>query len=102
MQFPKHNNTDDKIDCYISYNFGDISIYGTDTTAIVIGQMQRFYILKGNHFENLKNLTNFKDCIEYYLNNLNSIHKMSDKYDKTDAEKVINDYIDFKNQRSLK
>ncbi len=34
---------------YVSYNAKDISIYGTDTTALVIGQMQAFYILDGNH-----------------------------------------------------
>ena len=28
--------------------------YGSDTTAIVWGQLQRFIILKGNHFENLR------------------------------------------------
>lgn len=82
-------------DHYISYNWKDTDIYGSDTTAIVIGQMQRFYILNGNHWENLVDLS-FEDCIAYFERNANLINKMSNKYDPKDAQKVIIDYKNFK------
>lgn len=44
-----HNITYDHDKHYISFNFADQHIYGDITTAIVIGQMQRFYILNGDH-----------------------------------------------------
>ena len=35
-------------DFYISYNGVDAAIYGGQTTALVIGQMQAFYILNAD------------------------------------------------------
>jgi len=34
---------------YVSYNDNDIDVYGCKTTALVLGQMQRFFILNGDH-----------------------------------------------------
>lgn len=34
---------------YISYNDTNIADYGCDTTALVLGQMEYFIILKGDH-----------------------------------------------------
>ncbi|ABQ28941.1 hypothetical protein [Acidiphilium cryptum] len=34
---------------YVSYNDFDRGIYGGDTTALVLGQMERFFILNGDH-----------------------------------------------------
>lgn len=51
---------------YISYNSVDRRIYGSDTTAIVIGRVNRtFLILNGNHVESLKSLS-VEDAIEYF------------------------------------
>jgi len=41
---------------YVSYNHHDIATYGDVTTALVLGQMQKFYILNGNHSEAYKKL----------------------------------------------
>lgn len=95
MIYPRHNTTIDSKDHYLSYNFGDRYIYGSDTTAIVIGQMQRFYILNGNHMKELEKKS-FEECIEYFLQNKDSINKYSNKFDKQDALKVIKEYKEFK------
>lgn len=99
--YPRHNDIIESKDHYISYNFADRSVYGTDTTAIVIGQMQRFYILKGDHTEYLKD-KNFKQCMEYFQNNIGLKHPFSDNYDEKDALNIINDYKAFKLKRGYK
>lgn len=43
---------------YISYNNRDNQTYGSDTTALVLGQMEYFFILNGDHRQA------FKDCIQ--------------------------------------
>jgi len=55
---------------YISYNTSSID-YGCDTTALVIGQGQGFFILEGNHIEEYKKVFNngFTACYDYFLNN---------------------------------
>lgn len=93
--FPKHNFTYNHDKHYISYNFADDYIYGCDTTAIVIGQMQRFYILNGNHTNELKTKS-FKECIDYFLDNSHLINKRSNKYNENDAINVIEYYENFK------
>lgn len=80
---------------YISYNFGDRYIYGCDTTAIVIGQMQRFYILNGNHYDKLINLS-FSDCMEYFIKNCNVVNRLSDVYCEKNASDIIDAYEKFK------
>lgn len=67
---------------YISYNNYDIDTYGSDTTALVLGlQMNKFFILNGNHIEQYKKLSTegFNACLEYYKNNTELQNKFSDK-----------------------
>ena len=75
----------DNEDFYISYNFGDRNIYGCDTTAIVTGQYQHFYILDGNHLNKYKELLprGLNACLEYFKNNINLINKYSEKMEVT-------------------
>lgn len=65
---------------YISYNSYDAHIYGSDTTALVLGQMQKFFILNGNHIENYKKIAKmgFFKCLEYFLENIEQTNKFSD------------------------
>lgn len=55
---------------YVSYNDVDIAVYGSVTTALVQGQMQRFFILRGDHrraYLYLFNRGGFEACYKYYL-----------------------------------
>ena len=66
---------------YVSYNNYDRAIYGDVTTALVLGQMQKFYILNGNHSEQYKELIGqgFFKCLEYFKANINQANQFSDK-----------------------
>lgn len=66
---------------YISYNDHDIGIYGCDTTAIVLGQMQGFLILKGDHRSQYAPLVEqgLDRCLDYFRGNVAEAHPMSDK-----------------------
>lgn len=66
---------------YVSYNNYDIAIYGDVTTALVLGQMQKFYILTGNHSNQYKELINqgFFKCLDCFKSNINQAHIYSDK-----------------------
>ena len=66
---------------YISYNDHDIRIYGSDTTALVVGQMEKFYILTGDHRAQYQALmaNGFEACLDYFKANLKDAHKHSDK-----------------------
>lgn len=66
---------------YVSYNDHDISIYGSDTTALVVGQMEKFYILKGDHRAQYLPIVSqgFDACLHYFIDNMNAMHKFSDK-----------------------
>lgn len=63
---------------YISFNTRDINIYGDCTTALVLGQMERFFILNGNHCEEYKQCNSFYECINYYKKNIAYNNKYSD------------------------
>lgn len=65
---------------YISYNNYDVAIYGDVTTALVLGQMQRFYILNGNHTEQYAKLFDqgFDACFAYFVDNRDLINDRSD------------------------
>lgn len=67
---------------YISYNNIDTSpsLYGSDTTALVKGQMDYFYILNGDHYSKYKKLIpqGFDACMAYFLDNLHLMNKRSD------------------------
>lgn len=68
---------------YVSYNDHDTSIYGSDTTALVVGQMERFYILKGDHRRQYADLipSGYEACLSYYKDkaNIGLSHRYSDK-----------------------
>lgn len=66
---------------YVSYNSCDTEIYGDVTTALVLGQMQKFYILNGDHREEYKKIieSGFEKCFEYFENHIECINKYSDK-----------------------
>lgn len=66
---------------YVSYNNHDANIYGDVTTALVLGQMQKFFILNGNHTEEYKKIIDcgFLKCMEYFKNHIERINKFSDK-----------------------
>ena len=63
---------------YISHNNYDNRIYGCDTTALVVtGKGSRFFILDGDHSEQLKNKS-FKDCLCYFHGNKRLLNKLSE------------------------
>ena len=63
---------------YISYNNHDRRIYGDATTALVLGQMQEFFILKGNHTKQYNELIEkgFEACLQYYIDNADQHSKI--------------------------
>lgn len=56
---------------YVSYNDYDVDVYGSDTTALVLGQMQEFLILNGNHIKEYKKLNGepFSKYLDYFRKN---------------------------------
>lgn len=66
---------------YISYNNYDINIYGCDTTALVKGQMERFYILNGDHRAQYQPLIakGFDACLKYFCDHWHDVNGLSDK-----------------------
>lgn len=77
-------------DFYISYNNRDIRIYGDVTTALVYeypkGISEHYYILKGNHSKQYKNIIDnggdIKECLEYFKSNHNLISEYSDQVER--------------------
>jgi len=65
---------------YISYNNVDSDIYGSDTTALVWGQMEKFYILNGDHRKQYTPLISqgFDACLAYFKANSALINMRSD------------------------
>lgn len=65
---------------YVSYNVVDRRIYGCDTTALVLGQMERFYILNGDHREAYSRLIGkgFNECLDYFMNNIKAANEYSE------------------------
>ena len=74
------NTTYDGEGFYISYNNRDRGIYGSDTTALVVGQMQHFYILNGDHRTAYGPLLalGLDACLGYFRQNLGQMNKYSD------------------------
>lgn len=66
---------------YISYNSYDTDIYGSVTTALVLGQMQQFFILNGDHRKQYAEVIKqgFDACLKYYKKNIADSHPYSDK-----------------------
>lgn len=65
-------------DFYISYNNRDRRIYGCDTTAIVVGNSCNFYILDGDHREQLAGKT-LQECLDYFKENAALHNKYSEQ-----------------------
>lgn len=81
-------NTDSK-HWYISYNAYDVSIYGDRTTALVLGQMEYFLILNGDHRKAFKKIletpieerkwkTGLHCCLDYVRKNKSKLNEKSD------------------------
>ncbi|ORE47683.1 hypothetical protein BKN49_05660 [Pseudomonas aeruginosa] len=68
-------------DFYISYNGVDAAIYGGQTTALVIGQMQAFYILDGDHQAAYADLIpqGLSACLAYFKAHQGQMNKFSDR-----------------------
>jgi hypothetical protein len=67
-------------DFYISYNDHDIDIYGRDTTALVLGQMQHFYILNGDHRLQYAKLVpqGLDACLAYFSEHVDQVNVRSE------------------------
>jgi hypothetical protein len=78
---------------YVSYNTTDYFTYGAITTALVIGQMEIFYILEGDHREAYKTIgDDLEKSIEYFQFNIDKISKFSDKIgEPTAAQRISKD-----------
>lgn len=76
---PVPNITYEKKGYYISYNAVDSRIYGDVTTAIVVGDAEKFYVLLGNHREALTKMSCLEDCLTYFATHPEAHSKYSDK-----------------------
>lgn len=65
---------------HVSHNDRDISIYGSETTALVKGQGSRFYILNGDHRKAYDELIGqgFDACLQYFKEHQALRNKRSD------------------------
>jgi hypothetical protein len=74
------NTTQNGEGFYVSHNDYDISSYGDVTTALVFGQMQKFYILNGDHRAAYSKLISqgFEACLAYFKENMKNINMRSD------------------------
>ena len=81
MELSIPNETIDADGFYVSYNNVDGHIYGSATTALVFGQMSRFFILRGDHRQQYLELMQdgFHACLDYYKTQ--TPHPMSDSVD---------------------
>lgn len=68
---------------YVSYNDYDTGpeLYGCDTTALVFGQMQAFYILNGDHRAAYAALIpqGYEACLDYFKANIERANIRSDR-----------------------
>lgn len=64
---------------YISYNDYDTDIYGSDTTALVLGVGEEFFILNGNHVEEYRKLDGqpFSKYLDYFYANESLINEFT-------------------------
>lgn len=71
----------DYTDFVISHNATDVGIYGDETTTIVLGQMQLFLILNGDHRAALQaaaDCDGLQGCIDYFIDNVNLANSHSE------------------------
>lgn len=73
---------------YISYNNCDIAAYGSDTTALVLGQMEYFLILVGDHRAGFQQaiaggdnrsqgISRLERCLQYVRDHRSELHRHS-------------------------
>lgn len=66
---------------HVSYN-PSVRDYRVATTALVIttkdNKKELFYILSGNHSKQYSNCKSLKECIDYFIENKELMHKFSD------------------------
>jgi len=73
---------------YVSYNNRDTAEYGSDTTALVLGQMECFFVLNGDHREGLKACIASGDfgtpalvrCLAYLREHVGELNLKSDPF----------------------
>lgn len=83
---------------YISYLPPSSTYSNQATTSLVVGQMQRFYILKGDFRDQYKKLIakGFRACYNFFCKNSHLVHQYSDKIlPVIDLEKIMADYSNF-------
>lgn len=80
MMFSTPNTITQGDGFYVSHNNVDGDIYGSETTALVIGQMERFYILNGDHRAAYRDLIpgGLDACLAYFRNHIGSANHRSD------------------------
>jgi hypothetical protein len=78
----QYNSTVDGEGFFISYNDHDIDLYGDVTTAFVIGQMEGFLTLNGDHREGYAALIplGFDACLAYFMDNIEQANKHSEHH----------------------
>lgn len=66
---------------HVSYNDRDTWAYGCVTTALVVGQIDRFYILNGDHRAQYAVLVGdgLDTCLAYFEEHLDDINHRSDQ-----------------------
>ena len=64
----------------VSYNDTDVGLYGDDTTALVLGQGEAFFILVGDHRSAYADLLTqgFDACLRYFIAHVGQAHRFSD------------------------
>lgn len=76
------NTTTRGVGFHLSYNDVDTdeAAYGSVTTALVVGNMERFYILSGDHRPGLADRVplGLEACLEYVLAHADQLNKRSD------------------------
>lgn len=80
LGIPLFNSTLHGEGFYLSFNKSTRD-YGCVTTALVVGNMEKFLILAGDHREQYAALVNkgFDACLEYFKAHIDEAHKYSDK-----------------------
>lgn len=91
---PRPNSVKSYDGFYISYNDIDTNVYGSDTTALVIGNADKFYILQGDHRKAYTDIITSTDdpkeqmakCIEYYKSQKDKHNEYSDKLEESNGD----------------
>lgn len=83
LGIPVFNSTLHGEGFYLSYN-PITRDYGCVTTALVVGNCEKFLILSGDHREQYAPLVSqgFDACLEYFKANIDKAHKYSDKLEE--------------------